>query len=144
MRGYSLLELIVVLAAAGLLAALVAPSFSGSLESARLRAGAAEVRATLARARSLAATEGRERTVFLDFDHAAYGVAGEGGRLSLPEGIRFSRARVGDLPAESGEARLKFHPDGSAVEAEVELSAPGGATARVTVDPLTGIAEASR
>ncbi|HEY5765230.1 MAG TPA: prepilin-type N-terminal cleavage/methylation domain-containing protein, partial [Candidatus Deferrimicrobiaceae bacterium] len=46
-KGFTLLELIIVLFLAALVAALVAPSFSGTLESARLRSGAAEIRAAL-------------------------------------------------------------------------------------------------
>lgn len=147
-RGFTLLELIVVLALAGMLAALVAPSFSGTLASARLRAGAAELRATMSFARTLAAAQSRPRSVAIDPATGQYGVAGEGGRR-LPEGVRVDSIRVGGAVAEYGEnagggppARVRFFPDGTAEEAEVFLSSSGGGSMRVSVDPLTGLAEA--
>jgi len=139
--GFSLLELIVVLALAGIFLSLVLPSFSGTLESARLRSGAAEVRATLSRARTLAAFGGRERGVSFDLDRRAYGIPGEEERL-LPDGIRIAEAVVGMKRSEEGSVRVRFYPDGSAEEAEFVVVSGGGGRLRVTVDPLTGIVEA--
>ncbi|MGE5664377.1 MAG: GspH/FimT family pseudopilin [Deltaproteobacteria bacterium] len=147
-RGFTLLELILVLFLAGLLAALVAPSVSRTLESSRLLGGAAEVRATLSLARTLSASAGRERSVLFDLEKGEYGISGESRRRLLPEGVRFRSLRVGDtlveparLPADAGP-RVRFFPDGSAEETEVVLTATGGGTRRVVVDPLTGLAEA--
>ena len=53
-RAFSLLELLLVIAILGMLAAVVLPSLPGALESARLRGSAGEVRATLTLARTLA------------------------------------------------------------------------------------------
>ena len=44
-RGFTLLELVIVLFLAGLIAALVVPSFSGTLESSRLQTTTAATRA---------------------------------------------------------------------------------------------------
>jgi len=139
--GFSLFELIVVLALAGIFVVLVLPSFSGTLESARLRAGAADIRTTLSRARTLAAFEGRERTVSFDLERGVYGIPGEN-EMRLPEGIRVLAARVGETTTEDGSARVRFYPDGSAEEAELIVVSESGGRLRVTVDPLTGIAEA--
>lgn len=146
--GFTLLELIVVLCLAGMLAALVAPSFSGTLESARLRAGAAEMRATLSFARTLSASQSRTRTVAIDPRTGEYGVSGESGRR-LPEGIRIESLRVGGADAAAGRAageaapaNVDFFPDGTAEETEVVLSSAGGGRLRVVVDPLTGMVEA--
>ncbi|TFG60042.1 MAG: type II secretion system protein GspH, partial [Deltaproteobacteria bacterium] len=95
-RGFTLLELIVVLFLAGLVAALVAPSFSGTLESSRLRSGAAGVRATLTLARTLAASGSRLRSVVFDIERGEYVVDGEARTYVLPEGIRIESARVGN------------------------------------------------
>lgn len=139
-RGFSLLELVIVLLIAGLIASLVLPSMSGTLESGRLRAGASDVRATFNLARTLAASGARERVVTFDLERGAYEVDGQGGLV--PEGVEIASARTGTETVEQGEARVRFFPDGSAEEAEVVLTTASGGRLRVTVDPLTGIAEA--
>ena len=141
-RGFTLLELIVVLFLAGLVAALVAPSFSGTLESSRLRSGAAEVRATFTLARTLAASGSRLRTVAFDVERGQYVVEGEARTYVLPEGVRIESAHVGTAAVEQETFRVRFFPDGSAEEAEIVVASSAGGRLRVTVDPLTGIAEA--
>ena len=148
-RGFTLLELVLVLLLAGLLAALVAPSVSRTLESSRLRGGAAQLRATFSAARAMSTSAGKERSVVVDIEAGEYGVVGEVGRRVLPDGISIRSIRVGGAIVDGGRAsggspvaRVRFFPDGSAEEAELVLSSTGGGTATVAVDPLTGIAEA--
>lgn len=140
--GFSLLELILVLAIAGLSVLVVLPSFTVALESAKLRGGTGEVRAVLALARTMAVSEGRTRFVAFDLDRGEYGIEGAGERRVLPEGIRFSSVRFGLAEPARRTPRIRFSPDGCSEEAEVFLSAAGGGALRVAVDPLTGIAEA--
>jgi general secretion pathway protein H len=138
--GFSLLEMILVLAIAGLLAALVLPSLPGALESARLRGSAGEVRATFTLARTLAVSEARNRSVAFDQERGEFGIEGDTRKGLLPEGIRMAAVRPGDAAEERGIVRVRFYPDGSADEAVVALSSSGGGVLRVSVDPLTGMA----
>ncbi len=140
--GFTLLELIVVLFLAGLVAALVAPSFTGTLDSSRLRSGAAEVRSVLNLARTLAASGSRHRDVAFDIGKGEYAVLGEARTYLLPEGVRIESALVGGAVVEEETFRVRFFPDGSAEEAEIVVSSMSGGRFRVTVEPLTGIAEA--
>ncbi len=150
-RGFTLLEMVLVLLLAGLLTALVVPSVSGTLESSRLRSGAAQVRATFALARTLSASEARERSVVFDVDRVEYEIAGEGRHRILPDGIWIRSIRVGDvlvdgdrLSGAPGLPRVRFFPDGSADDVEVVLTSAGGGRLTVAVDSLTGLAEARR
>lgn len=140
MRGFSLLEMLLVLAIAGLIAAVVIPSLPGAIESARLRGSAEEVRATFTLARTLAVSEARSRAVAFDLERGEYGIDGDARKGLVPEGIRLSAVRLGDAAAESGVVRVRFYPDGSADEAEVAIASAGGGSRRVVVEPLTGIA----
>lgn len=140
--GFSLIELLAVLLLAGMLVSLVVPSLSATLESSRLRSGASDVRSTLSLARALAAAGARERSVTFDLEKGEYGVDGGAQRRSFPDGIGISRARVGEETIERGVFRVRFFPDGSADETEIEISSGGGGTLRVGVEPLTGTAEA--
>jgi prepilin-type N-terminal cleavage/methylation domain-containing protein len=140
--GFTLVELIVVLFILSVIAALAAPSFSRTIVSSRLRASAAEVRATLARARSLAVAGAVERSVVFDLEKGEYGLDNDATRRALPEPIRLSGVLLAGERRERGDAVVRFFPDGSAEEAEVSVSSGDGGTLKVTVEPLTGIAEA--
>jgi type II secretion system protein H len=139
-RGFTLLELVIVLFLAGLVAALVIPRLSGTLESSRLRSGASDVRAALTLARTLAVSGSSLRAAAFDIEGGRYAVEGEARRYVLPDGIRIESVRTGSEEATRGTVR--FFPDGSAQDAEIVVVSPGGGRMRVTVEPLTGIAEA--
>jgi general secretion pathway protein H len=140
--GFTLLELVVVLAILSLLVALTAPSFSRTILSARLRASASEVRASFARARSLAVAGGRERAVVFDLTEGRFGLDNDAVLRGFPEPLLLGSLRLAGEEAEGKTARVRFFPDGTAQEAEVSVESEDGRAIRVKVDPLTGIAEA--
>jgi type II secretion system protein H len=140
-EGFTFVELIVVLAILAAIAALVAPSFSRTIESARLRSAASDVRSTLARGRALAVAATRERAVTFDLSRGEFGVDNEAVRR-LPETIRLGAVLPGEERRERGSVQVRFFPDGSGEEAEITVTARDGGTLRVTVDPLTGLSEA--
>ena len=140
-EGFTFVELIVVLAILAGLAALVAPSFSRTIVSARLRTAASDVRSTFARARSLAVASARERDVTFDLSRGEFGVDNEAVH-SLPESIRLGAVLRGEERQERGSVRVRFFSDGTGEEAEISVTAQDGGTLRVTVDPLTGLSEA--
>lgn len=138
--GFSLVELLLVMAILGILTAVVLPYLPGALESSRFRGSAVEVRATLTLARTLAVSEARNLSVAIDLDRGEYGIDGDERKWLLPEGVRVAVVRIGDTAAERGVVRIRFYPDGSADEAEVAISSSGGGQRRILVDPLTGMA----
>ena len=141
-RGFTLVELAVVLFLLAALAALAVPSFSRTIVSARLRASASDVRSALARARLVAVSGGRVRSVVFDLERGEYGMDNEAVRSRFPEPIRLGGVRLMGEAAEGGEARVRFFADGTADPAEISVESGDGATLRVSVDPLTGLAEA--
>jgi general secretion pathway protein H len=141
-RGFTLLELIVVLVIMGLGVALVLPSLSGPLESARFRQGVAEVRSTLVQARSRAASTGKVRVVRFDIERGEYGIPSDNVGRTLPEGVKLSSIASPGGKVEAGVSELRFFPDGSADGAEVVLRDADAGRLRLTVDPMTGLVEA--
>jgi len=139
--GFTFVELIVVMVILAVIAALVAPSFSRTIASARLRSAASDVRTSLARGRALAVAAAKERTVAFDLSKGEFGVDNEAVRL-LPGTIRLGAVLPGEERQERGSVRVRFFPDGSGDEAEISVTAEDGGTLRVTVDPLTGLSEA--
>lgn len=140
-KGFTLVELIVVLAILAGLAALVAPSFSRTVASARLRTAASDVRSTFARTRALAVATARERSAVFDLSRGEFGVDNEAVRV-LPETIRLGAVLPGGDPLDRGSVRVRFFPDGGGEEVEISVTAEDGGALRVTVDPLTGLSEA--
>jgi type II secretion system protein H len=139
--GFTLMELIVVLAILVGVAALVAPSFSRTVASAQLRTAASDVRSTFARARALAVASGRERSAVFDLSNGNFSVDNEAVRR-LPETIRLGAVLPGGDRLDRGSVRFLFFPDGGGEEAEISVTAEDGGALRVTVDPLTGLSEA--
>lgn len=140
-KGFTFVELIVVLAILAGLAALVAPSFSRTVASARLRTAASDVRSTFARTRALAVATARERSAVFDLSRGEFGVDNEAVRV-LPETIRLGAVLPGGDPLDGGSVRVRFFPDGGGEEVEISVTAEDGGALRVTVDPLTGLSEA--
>ena len=140
-KGFTFVELIVVLVILAAVAALVAPSISRTIVSARLRSAASDVRTSLARGRALAVAGAEERAVAFDLSRGEFGVDNEAMRL-LPDTIRLGVVLPGEDRKEQGDVRVRFFPDGSGDEAEISVTAEDGGTLRVTVDPLTGLSEA--
>ena len=139
--GFTFVELIVVLVILAAVAALVAPSVSRTIVSARLRSAASDVRTSLARGRALAVAGAKERAVAFDLSRGEFGVDNEAVRL-LPDTIRLGAVLPGEDRKEQGNVRVRFFPDGSGDEAEISVTTEDGGTLRVTVDPLTGLSEA--
>ncbi len=134
--------MIVVLVIMGLGVALVLPSLSGPLESARFRQAGSEVRATLVQARSRAASSGRIRVVRFDLERGEYGIPSDNLERALSGGVRLASVASRGETVERGVAELRFFPDGSADGAEVVLHDAGSGRLRLLVDPLTGLVEA--
>ena len=140
-EGFTFVELIVVLVILAGLAALVAPSYSRTVASARLRTAASDVRTSLARGRALAVAGAGERAVAFDLSRGEFGVDNEAVRL-LPDTIRLGAVLPGGDRLDRGSVRFRFFPDGGGEEAEISVTAQDGGALRVTVDPLTGLSEA--
>lgn len=139
-EGFTFVELIVVMAILAGIAALVAPSFSRTVASARLRTAASDVRSTFARTRALAVASARERSAVFDLSRGEFGVDNETVRL-LPETIRLGAVLPGGDRLDRGSVRVRFFPDGGGEEVEISVTAEDGGALRVTVDPLTGLPE---
>ena len=151
-RGFTLLELVVVLAIVALSVALVLPALETGLRHWRLQGAVQEV-ATLVRfTRNQAVARRKSLQVILDASRRVYWLddaeapvldnpeqAGEKGiRLyALPTDLRF-----GSLAGEPGPVRgrvgIVFFPKGNSTGGEIQVVDPRGKEYRLHVEPLTG------
>lgn len=133
--GFTLLELMVVLAILVVGAALVLPSIGQGTATLRLRAEARSVVALLRQARQLAVTQRRPHTVAFDpLARAVLITKGEGDspvrRLPIPGDLR--------LTAAEGTTSLTFTSRGMARETVWVLEGSGGRRYRIRVEAVTG------
>ncbi len=130
--GFTLIEVLVVLAVLGLAAGLVA--FRGPPRSAALdlRAASGEIARAMRLARTQAIAGNAAVPVVLDPAAAAYRV-GAGPPRRLPAGVGLSAVTV----AGAGPPTITFAPDGSSSGGRVELAA-AGRRVQVGVEWLTG------
>ncbi len=134
--GFSLLELIVVLAILGLGFAFVAPRFARSYEGLRFRTAVREVADGLRTARGIALSQGREVVFILDVDEHRYRIDGRKFR-PLPDFIDLTLETVAGEQENPDRGRIRFFADGSATGGRVIL-AWKGRRRRVDVNWLTG------
>ncbi len=164
--GFTLLEMMVVLAIAGLLFGLALPELAAATERMRLYAGVRQVVALLNYARETAITSDSTHTVTIDLEQgslelaaaSAEPAAGAGGAPAgaedarpelgtatgrkvtvLPEGLRLSLARNGqsaDLAPAGGD--LKFFSDGTSNGIQLVLADRRGHRFLIEVSAVSG------
>jgi general secretion pathway protein H len=125
-RGFSLVEMLVVLALLGFAAALASPRAVGVGAAGDLAGAAAQLRDGLRAARALALTEGRDVAVAID----------PGGRALWVDGRRQALAGNGRVAA-SGATPIVFHAIGGSSGGRVLLRA-AERRREILVEPVTG------
>lgn len=133
--GFTLLELVVVVAILAVATGLVLPSIGRGTESLRLRSEAGRVAAVLREARLQAVSQRYPTRVTLDRSRNTVVVVGRDTthplrELTVPPGLRFSVA--------TGADTLTFSSRGMTRETRWLLEAPGGRRLAIEVEAVTG------
>jgi len=138
-RGFTLVELLVVLAVLGMALAVVAPRFASSSPALAVRSAGQTLVAGLQLARNRAITE--NRAVVLRVDRVTRAFEVDGRRRVLPNGVVLSRPDVQDDDLEEAAIEVSFFPDGSSSGAQIGI-ARGAHRLLIDIDWLTGIIQA--
>ena len=141
-RGFSLLEMLLVMALIAVASLLAVAAMSGGMQGMKLHAGAKDVAAQMRFARAVAISSGQPQDVVID-PRARRWEGAKGRSGNLPEGgeIVFTGAR--EVQPEGGKGAVRFFPDGAATGGRVRLLANGGGW-DVDVGWLTGEVRVSR
>jgi general secretion pathway protein H len=134
--GFTLIELVIVLAIIGLALAIAVPLLARSVGGATLNAAASEIRAAANEARSTAIAE--DRTVVLRGDPGG-GYWVDRNHFTLPLMNGAQPLRVATL----GGGQISFFPSGGSSGGRIVVSS-GGGERQIAVDALTGRADAMR
>ena len=143
-RGFSLMELVVVLAILAITAAVVAPGIGRSADGVRARAEVGAVAAFLRSAREHAVTRGQAMEVRVD-DETHTLVMRQAGRTGDPA-VQATRAVSSNLriAVEPSAPSVTFLPHGMSTGARFAVSTPGARAYVITVDALTGRVSTTR
>jgi general secretion pathway protein H len=134
-RGFSLLELLVVLAIAAMLLALVLPSSARLYESMRSREALRDTLALLAAARSTALSTGVAQDVHLQPATRRLWISGHEQRLPA----ELSLVVHGAAELNSGDTGvIRFYPDGGSSGGGIDILRPDGSGTGIRVDWLLG------
>ena len=143
-RGFSLMELAVVLAILAIAAAVVAPGVGRSADGVRARAEVGAVAAFLRSAREQAVSRRQALEVRVDDESHTLVMrhAGQAGEA----GVRATRAfsPLLRIAADPPPPRVTFFPHGMSTGARFAIATPGPRTYVVTVDALTGRVSTAR
>lgn len=134
-RGFTLMELLVVLTILGLALILVMPTLNRLLPGLELRTEARDAASVLREARARAIGRNEEVTVVVDLERGALEV---GGRPALQLNRRIDAPVLSEV-SHSGRAytEIRFYPDGTSTGGRLTL-ALGEREEHVVVDWLTG------
>lgn len=136
-KGFTLIELVVVLAIAALLLAIVLPFGLHRRSHDELAGGAREIAAALRMARSRAILANRPASFVVDVENGFYRPPGAGAAHAVPAGSRITLYTAQEEQLDGTTGAIRFFPDGSSTGGGVALSL-GAERYDILVDWLTG------
>jgi len=136
-KGFTLLELMVVLAIAATMMTLVPPMISSALPGAQLKATSRQLAAGLRLARNRALIQREPASLVLDLAKRRYQVTGLGRSHTIPEGIEVNLLTADSELLGEQQGGIRFFPEGGSTGGRITLS-NGKRAFAVDVDWLTG------
>jgi type II secretion system protein H len=136
--GFSLVEMLVVLAILALSTAVLAPGLSGRQTQLSPSDKARELGRLLVSTRNAVLADGRPRSVYIAFGQMRASTKEPPRPEVSLAGFTLRASVAGELLDQRGELEIPFQADGSSTGVEIEMRAAGGASSRVSLHWLTG------
>lgn len=136
-RGFTLVEMLVVMVIMVLAYAMTAPMISAGVSGAELKAAARQIAAGLRKARSEAVARKNEVALTVDVERRQFELSGDKRIYRLPEKIEVSLFTAQSELMDAKTGAIRFYPDGSSTGGRVTLSR-GERKYLVDVDWMTG------
>lgn len=135
-RGFTLLELLIVIFLISLMLGISTVYFANSLPASRFKATVREMSSVMRHARVLARSSGEDRVLLIDMDAGSYAIEGAVAK-TLPRDIKVKVMDPFEGELGSGIYRLVFRPMGAMDGAGIILSGPKR-SATIELDPIVG------
>ena len=119
-RGFTLVEVMVVMVIIALVMGMVATSLSSSVSSAEARAASRKLVASLRYTRARAILDKKEQVLLLDIDNRSYQAPGRK-QINLPEGVDITVTTARSELTSESVAGIRFFPDGGSTGGHIEL-----------------------
>jgi general secretion pathway protein H len=157
--GFTLLELVIVMAIMGIVFSFALPALAKGLQQWRLQAAVQEVttlfkftrnqaiarrtplQVMMDRARGVYWLDNADTPMLVDLDQAD---AKKIRLFALPSGLRFGQVAVGAIRLDEERVGIPFYPKGNSTGGEVEILDGAGRRHAIQVDPWTGHARIYR
>ncbi len=139
-KGFSLMEILIVLVIAVIVMAVVAPRFSSRTSSARFAGISKEIASGLRFARMKAVTDQKPSEFIVNLEQHHYQISGIEKTYSIPEDLEISVYTAASQVVGEEQGSIVFFPDGSSSGGRIDLSGNGRKRA-IDVNGLTGLVE---
>lgn len=135
-RGFTLIEILVVLVLMSLILGISVALFANTLSGAKHKAAAREIVATLKYAKHLAAARNERQIVQFDLDAGSYGIKGRPMRM-IPEKIKLAiyESDINADPITEGQYSVSYDSAGSSHWGRIKLTR-GDRTIQIKPDPI--------
>lgn len=135
-RGFTMIELLVVLVIMGIVSAVAIPVFTGT-SNAEMKGAARQLASGLRLARSTALTQRRETFLVIDLAGRRFKVDREAKEYPLPRNVELKLFTAQKDLVDDKVGAIRFYPDGGSNGGRITL-ASGDRKYEVDVDWLTG------
>lgn len=121
-RGFTLVELLVVLAIAGVLLSATPALFSAALPGLELKGAARRTVAMLRLTRETAIRQGRDAALIIDVEARRLSLDGQGRELALPRGLELRLSAARREMQDDARGAIRFFADGSSTGGRLWLT----------------------
>ena len=135
-RGFTLVEVMVVMVIVALVMGLVATSMSRSVSAAEARAASRKLVASLRNTRARAIIDKKEQVFQVDTENRSYVAPGRK-QINLPEGVDVTITTARSEVTSESVSGIRFFPDGGSTGGHIELTV-NDREYRVNIAWLTG------
>ncbi|MEE9395457.1 MAG: GspH/FimT family pseudopilin [Methylococcales bacterium] len=137
-RGFTIIELMVVLAIGVIAFSTIMPNFSTGTSSARFKSATRDIASALRHVRGRAVSTLKQAEFFIDVEKNIYRVSGRAKAYQLPKKIQLGLFTAESELTGDQQGVIRFFPDGSSTGGRVTLE-EGNRKQLVDVNWLTGL-----